>query len=183
MITVVTGMPRTGTAMAMQMVQAAGTELYEGGGRDPDKFNERGYFESQKAKNIAADSSFLAECEGKAVKIICPHIQHLDLGYKYKVIFCERPLHETMASQDAVLGPADDEINLHSLWQAMERTIARAKTWLTETGIPYMRLPYVETVENPAEFAGQMKGYLDSDVHHSHIAAVIDPGLHHFSVE
>ncbi|MEI9959835.1 MAG: hypothetical protein WDM76_01510 [Limisphaerales bacterium] len=69
-ITVVSGLPRSGTSLMMQMLAAGGMPLLTDAIRKPDEDNPRGYFEFERVKQIKHDKAWLGEAVGKAVKII-----------------------------------------------------------------------------------------------------------------
>ena len=52
MITVVSGVPRSGTSMMMQILAAGGLEPLVDGIRRPDEDNPRGYFEYEHLKKV-----------------------------------------------------------------------------------------------------------------------------------
>ena len=69
-ITVVSGLPRSGTSMMMQMLQAGGFTCLTDELREADISNPKGYFEFEKVKGLRADNSWLPEAKGKVIKII-----------------------------------------------------------------------------------------------------------------
>ncbi|MCX6295341.1 MAG: alkaline phosphatase family protein, partial [Bacteroidetes bacterium] len=69
-ITIVTGMPRSGTSMMMQMLHAGGMEILTDNIRPNDENNPKGYLEYQKVKSLASDNSWIAEGQNKVVKVI-----------------------------------------------------------------------------------------------------------------
>ncbi len=71
---VVSGLPRSGTSMVMQMLQAGGMQLLVDEHRLPDDHNPRGYFEYEPAKRIETDISWLPQAYGKVVKVVVPLI-------------------------------------------------------------------------------------------------------------
>lgn len=72
-ITIVSGLPRSGTSMIMRMLDAGGMPLVVDNIRKPDKDNIRGYYEYERVKKIKdGDISWLRDCRGKAVKIVSP---------------------------------------------------------------------------------------------------------------
>ena len=70
MITVVSGLPRSGTSMMMRMLDAGGVPIVTDQVRKPDSYNPRGYYEYEKVKGMKGDVSWLDQCYGKAVKIV-----------------------------------------------------------------------------------------------------------------
>ncbi|MBK6831011.1 MAG: hypothetical protein IPG92_09875 [Flavobacteriales bacterium] len=69
-ITVVSGLPRSGTSLVMQMLAAGGMEPLTDGARAADADNPKGYFEFERVKALPADHHWLEEARGKAVKVI-----------------------------------------------------------------------------------------------------------------
>ena len=51
-VTLVSGLPRSGTSMMMSMLQAGGMELVVDGERTADEDNPKGYFELERIKKI-----------------------------------------------------------------------------------------------------------------------------------
>jgi hypothetical protein len=132
-ITIVSGLPRSGTSMMMQMLEAAGFELASDGRRVADRDNPKGYYELDAVKRLRQDASCLGEAVGRAVKVVVPLIPSLSDDYDYRVIFVERELDEVLASQRAMLDrkrasgaqPDDD-----ALKRAYENQLSEVKRWL-----------------------------------------------------
>jgi hypothetical protein len=103
MIVVVSGVPRSGTSLMMQMLAAGGLEPLTDGRRSADVNNPRGYFEWEKAKSLPREPGCIAEAEGKVVKLISALLASLPNTFAYKLIFMERPLAEVVASQSAMI--------------------------------------------------------------------------------
>ena len=85
-ITIVSGLPRSGTSLMMQILNKSSIPLLIDGVREKDVNNPKGYFELEAVKKIVKDNSFLKEAKGKAVKVVCPLPIYLDLSYKYRVV-------------------------------------------------------------------------------------------------
>ena len=69
-ITVVTGLPRSGTSLMMQIMNKSGMEILSDGVRQKDISNPEGYYELEAVKGIVKDNSFLKNAVGKVVKIL-----------------------------------------------------------------------------------------------------------------
>jgi len=102
-ITIVSGLPRSGTSMMMQLLTAAGREPLTDSKRVADEDNPMGYFEFEKAIRLATDVSWIPQARGKVVKIVAQLLSFLPLGEHYQVIFMQRNLSEVVASQNAML--------------------------------------------------------------------------------
>ncbi|MEQ9498872.1 MAG: sulfotransferase domain-containing protein [Deltaproteobacteria bacterium] len=103
-ITIVSGLPRSGTSLMMRMLEAAGLGVVSDGERAADDDNPRGYYELERVKKLPDDVGWLPECEGKAVKVISRLMMMLpEGGYRYRVIFMRRNLDEILRSQKKML--------------------------------------------------------------------------------
>lgn len=103
-IIVVTGLPRSGTSLMMQILEAGGIPVLTDGRRTPDPSNPRGYFEDERVKRlITADASWLDEARGRAVKIIVQLLPFLPIGPRYRVLLMQRDMAEILRSQSAML--------------------------------------------------------------------------------
>ena len=69
-ITIVTGLPRSGTSMMMKMLAAGGVPPLCDGLRTADSDNPNGYYEFEPVKNTKDDPSWLKDAPGKAVKMV-----------------------------------------------------------------------------------------------------------------
>ncbi|MBM3861905.1 MAG: tetratricopeptide repeat protein, partial [Verrucomicrobia bacterium] len=105
-VTIVSGLPRSGTSVMMQMLRAGGLPVLTDGARAADENNPRGYFEFEKAKQLATDNSWLTSAKGKVVKIVTQLLRALPSSNecRYRVIFMQRNLDEVIASQQKMLG-------------------------------------------------------------------------------
>src|SRR5882757_3968485 len=103
MITIVSGLPRSGTSLMMQMLAAGGVPVLSDGERRADVDNPRGYLEWERIKQLPQNPGCIAEAEGKAVKVISRLLLALPDGHEYRVIFMQRPLSEVLTSQEAML--------------------------------------------------------------------------------
>jgi predicted AlkP superfamily phosphohydrolase/phosphomutase/tetratricopeptide (TPR) repeat protein len=103
---IVSGLPRSGTSMIMQMLKSGGLPLLTDNDRPADHHNPRGYFEYTPTRNLARDNRFLAQESGKGIKIIAQLLPYLNPDLDYRVIFILRHFDEIIASQATML--ADD---------------------------------------------------------------------------
>ena len=102
-LVVVTGLPRSGTSMVMQMLAAGGVRVLTDGLRAADEDNPRGYQEFEPVKNLLNDSAWLLEGRGKAVKSRGAVIDALPAALPCRVILSERNLDEVLDSQERML--------------------------------------------------------------------------------
>src|SRR5207253_8560948 len=102
-ITIVSGLPRSGTSLMMQMLAAGGMSILTDGERQADLDNPRGYFEWERIKQLPKEPGCIVEAEGKVVKVIWQRLLALPAGHDYRVVFVQRPLAEVLASQEQML--------------------------------------------------------------------------------
>src|SRR5947209_5003034 len=102
-IIVVSGLPRSGTSLMMQMLANGGVEVVTDGVRAADADNPRGYYEFEPVKAIRRDASWLPATRGKAFKMVSQLLYHLPPGEAYRILFMERDLEETLLSQEKML--------------------------------------------------------------------------------
>ncbi len=102
-ITIVSGLPRSGTSMMMKMLEAGGMEILTDNLRKADVDNPKGYYELEKVKKIKEDSSWLEAVHGKVFKMISMLLYHLPKGERYRIIFMMRDMDEILASQRKML--------------------------------------------------------------------------------
>jgi len=165
MITIVSGLPRSGTSLMMQMLVAGGMTPLADGERRADEDNPRGYLEWERIKQLPQDPGCIAEAEGKVVKVISRLLLALPANHEYRVIFMERPLAEVLASQDHMLrrrGAYKEGTDPVVITAAFEKHLREVYAWLE--GKPYvkaMRVAYHDVLGDPkgvgeklAEFLG-----------------------------
>ena len=92
MITIVSGLPRSGTSLLMQMLDAGGYPVLCDDERHADEDNPRGYFEYTPVRRLEQDNRWLADAEGKALKVVSPLLYHLPKDFNYCLLFIQRPL-------------------------------------------------------------------------------------------
>ena len=75
-IMIVSGLPRSGTSLMMQMLDKGGIEVVTDGARTADVDNPQGYYELEQVKAIQRDQSWLPETRGKAFKMVSQLLYH-----------------------------------------------------------------------------------------------------------
>ena len=121
---IVTGPPRSGTSLAMRLLDTAGVPSVTDGVRKRDKFNALGYYEHEKIKNWDFDEKWLANSRGKAVKIVEPLLIKTPWPSGKKVVVrMNRPLPTVMKSQRNMMGNEDAPMRLNEMseWEKERR--------------------------------------------------------------
>ena len=181
-ITVVSGLPRSGTSMMMQMLEACGVPILSDAHRPADSDNPRGYFEFESAKALRTDAEWVGRARGKGVKIVAQLLPYLPENYSYRVVFMVRDLSEVIASQRAMLdrlGRHGGKIEDQDLFKVFHQQVNRVKTWLAfQPNISTMIVHYADAIARPAETAAAVAGFLKREVDAAKVAAVVDARLH-----
>src|SRR5437016_13029186 len=102
-IIIVSGLPRSGTSLMMQMLDNGGVEVVTDNIRTADTDNPRGYYEFEQVKKIKQDASWLPQTRGKAFKMVSQLLYDLPATERYRVVFMEGDLDEVIASQEKML--------------------------------------------------------------------------------
>jgi hypothetical protein len=164
-ITIVSGLPRSGTSMMMQLLAAGGVPALADDIRAADDDNPRGYYEFERVKQIETDSSWLDEAEGKAVKMVYRLLYDLPADREYRVIFMIRSLDEVIASQRVMLersGQADTQLDDTRLAQIYRRQLQAVKDWLhAQANFSVIEVDYHEVLNAPKLVVEQLNHFLD----------------------
>lgn len=178
-ITIVSGLPRSGTSMMMQMLSAGGLELFTDNERKADENNKKGYFEHEAVKNLAKNKAWLPEANGKTVKIIAQLIPYLPLNYRYKIIFMERDLDEVVSSQQKMLTRLGKKVKpATNLEGVFENSISNVKDWIAEqSNIDVIYVEYAKVIENPELETKRINEFLGDKLDEINMKEAVDAGL------
>ncbi|MGD9724422.1 MAG: sulfotransferase family protein [Pirellulales bacterium] len=180
-VTIVSGLPRSGTSMMMQMLAAGGMDVLSDGVRATDDDNQRGYFEFEPVKRTRQDPSWLGDAAGKGVKMVYLLLYDLPPAYEYRVLMMERPLAEVLASQQAMLerrGQPGANLPREKLSELFAQQRERIAQWLA--GRPNFRaitVDYHRVLAEPHEQAQRINAFLDSRLDSAAMAAAVAPAL------
>lgn len=182
MITIVSGLPRSGTSLMMQMLVAGGMTALSDGERIADTDNPRGYLEWERIKTLPNDPACIAEGEGKVVKVISKLLLSLPAGHEYRMIFMQRPLGEVLASQDQMLrrrGTYKEGANPAAITAAFEKHLREVYAWIDAR--PYvkaMRLPYHDVLRQPREISRNLAEFLKQPLKIDAMIQQVDASLY-----
>ncbi len=170
-IVVVTGLPRSGTSMIMQMLQAGGLPLLFDNKRPEDHNNPKGYFEFEPSKQIARNNRFLEKAKGKGIKIIPQLLKYMNQQLSYRIIFIIRDLDEVIVSQQAMLKQNEKkgaDMSSEALKSAYLKQLEHIQDFLSNiVKIPVYFISHQLCIEKPYDAANHlntfMGGILDVD--------------------
>ena len=186
-ITIVSGMPRSGTSMMMQMLKAGGLEILTDQQRKDDENNPKGYLEYEKVKSLGKDNSWLAEAQNKVVKVIAQLLQFLPNNFNYKVIFMEREMEEIIRSQQIMLGRKEEvekKIYPTALAETFKKQLEKTKSWIkSHPQFEVLYVPYTDVIQNPEEIAENIATFLDEDLNIELMIKSVDTKLYRNKIE
>jgi len=182
-VVIVSGLPRSGTSVMMQMLAAGGAPVLTDGERRADVDNPRGYFELEAVKAIGRDASFLDGAGGKAVKMIHALLAQLPLDRDYRVIFMRRNLDEVLASQRKMLdrrGQAGAALSDAQLKAIYENQLQQVFRWLAEhvDRVRMLEVDYGALISDARATARGVNAFLGGALNEEAMAAAVDPSLH-----
>ncbi|MCP4372110.1 MAG: sulfotransferase [Deltaproteobacteria bacterium] len=181
-VVIVSGLPRCGTSMMMQMLAAGGIPIVTDHIRKPDQDNPRGYYEYEKVKQIKKDASWIKKCRGKTFKMVSALLYYLPQNERFKVIFMQRDMNEMLASQDAMLQrlerKTDDSSNAEML-DRFQKHIREVEKWLEEQkNIEVIYIRHNEVIQGPHECAKLVSRFLEDKLDTVRMAGVIEKPLY-----
>ncbi len=182
-VTIVSGLPRSGTSMMMKMLEAGGIELLTDGVRRADEDNPKGYYEFEPVKRLRkGDQAWLAEARGKAVKVISELLKWLPQGYEYRVVFMRRNIDEMLASQRSMLARAEKrstEAEEQKLAALFSKHLQDVEAWLAERpNIDVLYVSYGDLLADPASHLPRIREFLGRSLDIDSMTAVVDPALY-----
>jgi predicted AlkP superfamily phosphohydrolase/phosphomutase/tetratricopeptide (TPR) repeat protein len=101
-ILIVSGLPRSGTSLAMQLLEAGGVPVMIDNTRAADISNPFGYYEWERIKYLPRDPFLIGEANGRAVKVVSPLLRFLPAKHRYRVIVMRRDAASMVASQNVL---------------------------------------------------------------------------------
>ncbi len=184
-VTIVSGLPRSGTSLMMQLLEAAGIPLFSDGKRKADGSNEKGYHEHDKVGSLMSspDRKWLGETLGHAIKIVAPLLSFLPLRIlgkeiAYRVIFMERDMGEILESQATMLKRLGKSAPEGDVSKAYAQQVYHAKTWINARGIPAISVSHRDLIETPEAVIPALLDFLGSGSSPEDLLSIVDPSLY-----
>jgi Sulfotransferase domain len=182
MITIVSGLPRSGTSLMMQMLVAGGMTPLADGERQADADNPRGYLEWERIKQLPHEPGCIAEAEGKVVKVISRLLLSLPTDHEYRVVFTQRPLPEVLASQDQMLrrrGTYKEGTNPAAIAAAFEKHLKEVYAWLdSRSNVRVIRVAYHDVLQEPEEVSRKLSDFLGISLNVEAMVQQVDATLY-----
>ena len=180
-ITIVSGLPRSGTSMMMKMLEAGGMDVAVDNIREADEDNPKGYYELEKVKDIKNDYSWLDNVQGKVVKMVSMLLYELPSTRDYNIIFMQRDIGEILASQRTMLQRKGNrsDINEEEMGKLFNRHLEEIENWLA--GQKNMRVFYVNyknVIEDPRNIAQVINHFLNETLNIEKMVETVDRSLY-----
>lgn len=179
-IIVVSGLPRSGTSLMMQMLHRGGIEPLMDEVRTADEDNPNGYYEFESVKNIRDDHTWLPAARGRAVKMISQLLYDLPSTESYKVLFMRRDLDEVIISQEKMLirrgvAPPDRSV----IRAAFETHLDKLFHWIPQQScLEMMEIDYSSLIHEPAPMIHQLGDFLKRELDSERMLSAVDPKLY-----
>ena len=182
----VSGLPRSGTSLMMQMLAAGGMKILTDEERTADVDNPKGYYEWEPIKQIGKKPELLDEegLDGRAIKCISMLLQKMPLKHNYKVIFMTRPIEEVVVSQNAMvnrLASKGAELDPEQLQRGLSGHRKEILHWLKSMpNMEFVEIDYPKLVRDPESETKRVADFLGPDFlpHPDKMAAVSDTSLY-----
>ena len=182
-ITIVSGLPRSGTSMMMMMLEAGGIAPVADGIREADDDNPKGYYEFERVKKIKEDKAWLPDAKGKAVKMISQLLLDLPGDYHYKVIFMHRKIEEVLASQKQMLirrgtfkedGVSDEEMGKF-LTMHVDQVLKKMQSM---DNVEMLSVDYNAMLAGAGDSIAEINKLLGGDLNTEAMAGAVDKSLY-----
>ena len=176
-IIVVTGLPRSGTSLMMQIFEKSNLPILSDGKREKDINNPEGYYELEAVKAIVKDNSFLKEASGKVVKIVAPLPMFMDKNLSYRVVFMRRDMDQILRSQEKML-EKDQASEREKFRTIYEFHLKKTYQFFKDNTIPFIDVNYNELVGNPEIQLDKLKEFCSISTDINELIAVVKPELY-----
>jgi len=180
-VILVSGLPRSGTSLMMQVLVAGGLTPLVDNQRPPDKDNPAGYFEYQPVKDLPNDNSWIKKTKGKVLKIVSPLLCYLPDNLNYKVIFMERDLGEILVSQEKMMARkgTNHKISNKEIKKQFAKHLAEIKLlFKKKPNFEVLYISYFKTVNNPQKTIEQLNKFLKYDLDVEKMVNSVKPDLY-----
>lgn len=166
----VSGLPRSGTSLMMQMLELGGLPAKTDGEREADEDNPRGYYEWEAIKQVGKRPELFDE-EGlshKVIKVITMLPKELPQHHRYKVIFMMRPTEEIVASQAKMIdhrGSDGAELDLDQLARGLESHRSEVLNQMKQNAnFEVALVSYPHLVSDPQDSIADLHKFLGDDL-------------------
>jgi hypothetical protein len=181
-ITIVSGLPRSGTSMMMQLLASGGIAPLTDNLRQKDEDNPKGYYEYEPVKKTKVDSSWVPLARGKVVKMVYRLLYDLPDDFDYRVIFMQRDLNEVIASQNKMLERSGEKgagVADETLANLFKKEIDIFKKRMAQKeNFTILAVDYKEMIDSPQSQCARINDFLDNSLNLTAATQVVDSKLY-----
>jgi len=180
-ITIVSGLPRSGTSLMMKMLDQGGMPVVTDHIRKADIDNPEGYYEFELVKKIKQDVSWLKDTRGNVFKMISMLLFDLPPTESYQIIFMERHLEEVLASQEKMLNrnKVKQDTDHKTMEKLFRAHLQKVCTWLKkQKNINILPIHFNQLLSSPENEIPKIIDFLNLSLDQEKMACVIDPELY-----
>jgi hypothetical protein len=178
---IVSGLPRSGTSMMMQMLAAGGLPVLSDGVRMADEDNPRGYYELEAVKRTQQDPSWLEGSEGHVVKLVHALLADLPTDRPYRVILMRRKTETVVKSQAVMLERLGNEgahLEPEKLARIYEHQLERVKDYMDRQAcFEYLEVWYGAIIQYARTQIERIDRFLSGELDIDAMVAAVDPAL------
>lgn len=179
-ITVVSGLPRSGTSLMMQMIDRGGIAAVTDEIRTADRDNPKGYYEFEPVKKTKEDPSWIPSAEGKVVKMVSSLLYDLPATHHYRVVFMRRDIEEILDSQETMLLRLDRPVAPRDqIRSAFAVHLERLFQWIpNQKHLELLEVSYNSLLAEPAQEVARLNHFLGGKLDTLAMLSSIDPNLY-----
>lgn len=177
-IIIVSGLPRSGTSMMMQMLTSGGLTALTDDVRAKDTNNPKGYFEYEKVKSLGQNADWLHLAQGKVIKVIAQLVPFLPNQFDYKIIMMHRDIKEILTSQQKMLGK-DTAVIPFALADIFTKQLQETEQFIaSRSNMEVLPIHYKQVIDAPLEQANNIASFLNMDLNVNALIDSIDQKLY-----
>jgi predicted AlkP superfamily phosphohydrolase/phosphomutase/tetratricopeptide (TPR) repeat protein len=177
-VVIVSGLPRSGTSVMMQMLDKGGIDVLTDDNRKPDESNPKGYYEYDPVMTIHKDNSWINKAQDKSVKVVAPLLKFLDPKYRYKVIFMKRDLTEVIKSQQKMIGKSTETLPV-KLFEAYKGQLKEVELWKNkEPGVEIIYVDYKDVLNNTNDVIDKVTSFVGTNMNADAMSQCVDKTLY-----
>lgn len=180
-ITVVSGLPRSGTSLMMQLLVASGRQALTDGQREADESNPLGYLEFEPATRLRRDREWIPQARGKVVKVVAQLLPFLPEDEHYNIVFMNRELKEVIDSQRSMLERLNrpgQEINAATLEETYRVQLRRVWTQLRRReGVRLLSVRFTDLLLEPGSSVARLAAFFGDPFDQAGAVRAVKPDL------
>lgn len=147
---IVSGCPRSGTSLLMQIISRSGMQVATDKKREADDDNLHGYYEVENIiDKIKSDPQIVFNYTEQVLKVVHYGLQYLPKG-DYKIVYMDRNIEEVLDSMEKMIGKKDN--NREDTKQVFLKLNEKIKKLMQQRkDIDYVVVNFSNLIENPTE--------------------------------